>query len=178
MIVGVRSSVLRPRLTSAAPAAVFTIAFRVFRQALLIGAATARMPSLQVSPDKSVMLRCTSSPFTWSVFWERLRDVVLTRLADPALYDVSVRSLAAWTRMRPAAKTGRHLRTHSQASSPRSVALPQLPSSSTLSIGVDIWYAVLLEDSQSRTRDLHPIKSRPCRAYTIRSTRSRGRAVW
>ena len=68
------------------------------------------------------MFRCTSSSFTKSVFWERLRDVVLTRLADPALYDVSVRSLAALTRMRPAAKTGRYLRTHSQASTAQDFA--------------------------------------------------------
>ena len=34
---------------------------------------------------------------------------------------------------------------HSQASSPRSVALPQLPSSSTLPIGVVIWYSDPLE---------------------------------
>jgi len=52
------------------------------------------------------------------------------RVVEPALYGVSVRSLAALVGMRPTAKSGRLLRTHSQASSPRSVALPQLPSPS------------------------------------------------
>jgi hypothetical protein len=101
---------------------------------------------LQVSPDKSVIFRCTSSPFTWTVVWERLRDVVVTRLTEPALYDVSVRSLAAltWNASGWGQQT-RRLPIHPQASSPRSVALPQLPSSSTLSIGVDIWYTALLE---------------------------------
>ena len=90
------------------------------------------------------MLRCTSSPFTKSVVWERLRDVVLTRLADPALYDVSVRSLAVLTRIGPGGdKQTRRLRTHSQASSPRSVALPQLPSSSTSPSEQIIWYTAL-----------------------------------
>ena len=103
------------------------------------------------------MFRCTSSPFTKSSAWERLRDVVLTRLPDPALYDVSVRSLAALTRMLPAVTPIEH----SQASSPRSVALPQLPSSSTLSIGAIIWYIDLLKDSPSRTGDLHPITITP-----------------
>ncbi len=40
---------------------------------------------LQVSPDKRVMFRCANSSFAKSVVWERLRDVVLTRLAHPAL---------------------------------------------------------------------------------------------
>ena len=34
---------------------------------------------------------CASSPFTWTVDWERLRDAWPTRLTEPALYDVSVR---------------------------------------------------------------------------------------
>ncbi len=123
--IGLRGSVLRPLLAPASPAMDCSTAFQPFRQALLVGANDDSQAVWQVSPDKSVMLRCTSSPFTKSVVWERLRDVVLTRLTNPALYDVSVRSLAALTRMRPAAIPGRHLRTHSQASSPRSVALPR-----------------------------------------------------
>ena len=55
----------------------FAEMFRVFGQALQIWSERlTRMPSPQVSPDKSVMFRCTSSPFTKSVVWERLRDVV------------------------------------------------------------------------------------------------------
>jgi hypothetical protein len=42
------------------------------------------------------------------LIWERLRDVVLTRLTDPALYNVSVRSLAALTRMLPVATPIEH----------------------------------------------------------------------
>ena len=113
-------------------------AFLAFRRALLLGA-------IQVSPDKSVICRCTIWPFTCAVVWERLRDVVRTRLATPALHDVSVRSLAALVRMRPTAMSGRHLRTHSQASFPRLVTLPQLPSCRTLPIGAIIWYTDLLE---------------------------------
>ena len=113
------------------------------------------------------MFRRTSSSFTKSVVWERLRDVVLTRLADPALYDVSVRSLAALTRICPGGdKQTRRLRTYSQASSPRSVALPQLPSSSTLSIGAIIWYTDPLETPSFVQGTFTPQQSRPCRAYT------------
>ena len=67
------------------------------------------------------------------------------RLTEPALYDVSVRSLAALVRMRPTTNTLVGLSTHSQASSPRSVTLTQLPSPSTLPIGDIIWYTDLLE---------------------------------
>jgi hypothetical protein len=42
------------------------------------------MPSVQISPDKNVIFRCASSSFTFSVEGERLRDVVLTRLTEPA----------------------------------------------------------------------------------------------
>ena len=101
---------------------------------------------MQVSPDKNVMLRRASSSFTCPTDWVRLCDVVLTRLVEPALYDVSVRSLAALTWMHPGGdRQTRRLPIHPQASSPRSVTLPQLPSSSALSIGVDIWYTVLLK---------------------------------
>ncbi|MFT5524594.1 MAG: hypothetical protein ACI9HK_002549 [Pirellulaceae bacterium] len=114
------------------------------------------------------MLRCASSPFTKLVVWERLRDVVLTRLANPALYDVSVRSLAALTRTSPGGdKQTRRLRTYSQASSPRSVTLPQLPSSSTLPIGAIIWYTDRLEAPSLVQGTFTPLQSRPCRAYTI-----------
>ena len=127
--IGLRGSVLRPLLTPAPPEPAFADPFRAFRQALLLGAATARRPSVQVSPDKNVICRCTSSPFTCVTVWERLCGVVPTRLATPALYDVSVRSLAALA----------------PASFPRSVARPQLPSPRTLSIGAIIWYTDLLE---------------------------------
>jgi hypothetical protein len=121
-------------------------AFQPFRQALLAGANDGPWAAWQVSPDKSVIFRCASSPFTNPTDWERLRDVVVTRLVEPALYGVSVRSLAAWTKMGPGGdEQARRLRTHPQASSPRSVTLPQLPSSRTLPIGVDIWYTALLE---------------------------------
>ena len=172
--------------------------FQPFRQALLVGANDDSQVVLQVSPDKGlselarsklscVMFRCTSSPFTKSVVRKRLRDVVLARLADPALYDVSVRwnlfqhqdgkgrqrtsctptpdcqlrfeigsHLAALMRRSPGGDRlqTRRLRTSSQASSPRSVTLAkqaspsQLPSSSTLSIGVIIWYTELLKTSK------------------------------
>ena len=113
-------------------------AFLAFRQALLLGAR-------QVSPDKSVIGGRTSSSFTCGVVWERLRDVVLTRLSPSAWDDVSVRSLAALVRMRPTAKSGRCLRTHSQASFLPQVAPEQLPSPRTWSLGAIIWYADLLE---------------------------------
>ena len=38
----------------------------------------------QDSPDKNVVFRSPSSPFTSTVDWGRLRDVVLTLLTDPA----------------------------------------------------------------------------------------------
>ena len=65
-----------------------------FGQALIDGATMTRMPSMQTSPDKNVSCPCTSSSFTWATVWERLRDDWLTRLVAPALYDISVRSLA------------------------------------------------------------------------------------
>ena len=39
----------------------------------------------QISPDKDINFLCTSSPFTWSIDWERLSDVWRTCLTDPAL---------------------------------------------------------------------------------------------
>jgi len=72
---------------------------------------------------------CTNSAFTFPPGRERLRDAWLTRLGGPALDAVSVRNLAGLA----------------PASFPRFVASPQLPSPSALSIGVDIWYSVLLK---------------------------------
>ena len=63
-----------------------------------------------------------------------------SRSACMAFLFVASQLWREWGRRR---RSGRHLRTHSQASSPRSVALPQLPSPSTLSIGAYIWYTVL-----------------------------------
>ena len=77
--------------------------------------------------------------------WVRLCDDWLTRLTEPALYDVSVRNLAALVRVRLATVLCQLTDLHSQASSPRSVALTQLPSPSTLSIRDIIWYTDLLE---------------------------------
>jgi len=51
------------------------------------------------------------------------------------------------------------------ASSPRSVALPQLLSPRAFSIGVVPCGKLCSLDSQTHTGDLHPINSRPCRAY-------------
>lgn len=144
--IGVRDAVLRPLLTPASPARSCDRAFRPFKRALLAGANDGPQAAWQVSPDKNVVCRCTSSSFTCAVVWERLRDVVLTRLTSPALYDVSVRSLAALVRRRPGGEQQtRRLRTSSQASSPRPVARAQLPSPRTLTIGAIIWYADLLE---------------------------------
>ena len=69
-------------------------------------------------------------------------------------------------------KQTRRLPMHPQASSPRSVALPQLPSSSTLPIGVDIWYTVLLETPSLVQGTFTPQQSRPCRAYPCDARRA------
>jgi len=66
------------------PASSCDDAFQTFRQALLSGANDDSRVILQVSPDKNVIFRCTSSPFTWTGVWERLRDDWLTRLPEPA----------------------------------------------------------------------------------------------
>ena len=139
--VGIGSSVLRPRLTSAPPGSAFTDPFQGFGQALLAGATLGLDQAMQISPDKSVMLRCTSASFTCAVDWGRLRTDGRACLTEPALYDVSVRRLAALTWMHPGGDMQtRRLPIHPQASSPRSVTLPQLPSSSTSLSSVVIWY--------------------------------------
>ena len=86
-------SVLRPLLTSASPATACTAVFQAFGQALLPGAG-------QISPDKNVIGRRAGLCFTCEAVWERLRGVVPTRLASPALEHVSVRNLATLVRMR------------------------------------------------------------------------------
>jgi hypothetical protein len=54
----------------------------------------------------------------------------------------------------------------SQASFPRSVTLPQLPSPRVVSYELFIWYnAPLSKGLELNTRDFHPIRSRPCWAY-------------
>jgi hypothetical protein len=53
---------------------------------------------LQLSLDKTIDFRCTSSRFTNAVERRRLRDGRLACLPAPALYRVSVRSLAALRR--------------------------------------------------------------------------------
>ena len=52
----------------------------------------------RISLDKTYGFRCTSSRFTNADERRRLRDGWLTRLSAPALYQVSVRSLAALRR--------------------------------------------------------------------------------
>jgi hypothetical protein len=76
--IGSAASVLRPLLTSASPTTACTAGFQAFGQALLPGAG-------QISPDKNVICRRASSCFTCEAVWERLRGVVPTRLAAPAL---------------------------------------------------------------------------------------------
>ena len=85
-------------------------------------------------------------------------------MPELALYDASVRNLAALTRRDPGGELiqTRRLRISSQASSPRSVKLPQLPSSGTLSIGAIIWYADLLETLKLVQGTFTPQQSRPC----------------
>jgi len=112
------------------------------------------------------MFRCTSSPFTNEVAWDGFARDGAARLTSPALYGVSVRNLAALTMVGPGGvKQTRRLRTHTQASSPRSVTSPQLPSSSTLSIGRFIWYTEFLETPSLVQGTFTPLQSRPCRAY-------------
>ena len=59
----------------------------------------------------------------------------------------------------------------SQASFPRSITLPQLPSPCTSLRRKHLAYCLLIE-SRFRTGDLHPTSSRPCWAYALE--RSRG----
>jgi hypothetical protein len=82
-----------------------TVAFQAFGQALLPGAG-------QISPDKNVICRRAGSCFTCAAVWERLRGVVPTRLASPALEHVSVRNLATLAWMRPTTQNPVSLPTH------------------------------------------------------------------
>ena len=54
----------------------------------------------RISQDKTYGFRCASSRFTNADERRRFREVWLTHLSTPALYRVSVRNLAALTRMR------------------------------------------------------------------------------
>ncbi len=145
VVIGSDRSLLRSLLTPASPESVFTDPFHAFRQALLAGASTTRKSSMQVSPDKSMNLLCASSPFTKSIHRVRLCSVWPTRpLTRPSRTFLYVTSQIWWECDRRR-RSGRYLRTHSQASSPRSVALAQLPSPSACSLEAVIWYTDLLE---------------------------------
>ena len=54
----------------------------------------------RISQDKAYGFHCASSRFTNADERRRFRDVWLTHLSAPAFYRVSVRNLAALTRMR------------------------------------------------------------------------------
>ena len=114
----------------------------------------------QISPNKNVNFRCTSSPSTLeSVGTFRCPRAAHLRISL-GLYGVSVRSLAAladWVASP----------THSQASSPRLVALPQLPSPRTLSIGVTFGILPSLRFPFSY-RGLAPHKFTPMSGVPIR----------
>jgi hypothetical protein len=86
--------------------------------------------ALRISPDMGMNLRCTSSSSTLeSVGNGFARPRAAHLRVSLGLDDVSVRSLAAWTGHLIAGIPPRSVM--SQASSPRFVASPQLPSSST-----------------------------------------------
>ncbi len=99
--------------------------------------------------------RRASSCFTREAVWERLRGVVPTRLASPALEHVSVRNLATLAWMRLTTKVPVSLTTHPQASFPPRVAPEQLPSPRALPIGGITWSAILLQapNLAQRTRN-------------------------
>ena len=86
----------------------------------------------QTSPNKSVNFRCTSSPSTLESvgngFAVHGQLTSGSLWASMAFLYVALQLWREWGRRR---QSGRHLRTLSQASSPRSVASPQLPSPST-----------------------------------------------
>ena len=129
---GLRGSVLRPLLPTGIARVAFAIKLRLSAQGLLPDT------GLQSSQDKTINFRCASSRFTNADERKRFRDGWLTHLSPPALYQVSVRNLAALTRMSLTTVLCQLTERHSQASFPRSITLPQLPSSSTLSIGVTV----------------------------------------
>ena len=97
----------------------------------------------QASPDKVVSLPCTTAPFTVSP--ASLGFAVWCRLASghSAFYGISVRRLAGL----PPASFG-----------PGLAATP-LPSARG-------WRHTPFHGGDTPTGDLHPIDSRPCRAYT------------
>jgi len=99
----------------------------------------------QASPDKSVNFRCTTAPFTVSpVPWALTCCAVLP--GDSALYGISVR--------RPTSLPSASFRPH--------LTVTPLPSAST-----SCYY---FNSIGTRTGDLNPISSRPCRAYTNSSS--------
>ena len=152
-------------------------AFQGFGQALLAGATCGLDHTMQISPDKNVMFRCTSSPFTCVVVWNGFARDGAARLTTPALYGVSVRNLTALmgSRLGGVEQTQR-LRTRSQASLPRSVTLAQLPSSSTCLSTVVIWYTEFLKVPVSY-RGLSPHNIPPMPGAPMRWTEVAGDAV-
>jgi hypothetical protein len=116
------------------------------------------------------------------VCWERFRCPRATHLRiSLGLYDVSVRSLATWTRMwrnRVPRSLDQHIRRLPLHGSSPPRSCPRL----VLSIG---WLHLVYcppSNSQFRTGDLHPTSSRPCRAYRFHpsppSGRSKLRIAW
>ena len=117
----------------------------------------------QISPNKNVNFRRTSSPSTRRPLGIGFARPRAAHLGTPSLNDVSVRSLAALV----------------PVSFPRSVPLPRPTSGRcplsprTLSIGEIIWYADLLETPNSYT-GLSPDKITPMTGVHNRFNRSRG----
>jgi hypothetical protein len=68
------------------------------------------------------------------------------------------------------ASSGRYLRTHSQASSPGSVASPQLPSPRTVFQWKFIWYTDSLKETGTKHRGLSPHKITPMLGVLQRRT--------
>ena len=107
----------------------------------------------QISPDKGMNFRSTTASFTVSAEpWALLSCASLP--TDSACYDVSVRRLNALL----------------QASFPQSLAALQLPLANSC--------CTLNKYRSSPIRDLHPISSRPCRAYTSAFTATAALANW
>jgi hypothetical protein len=138
----------------------------------------------QTSPNKNVNFRCASSPTNaarrcppWSVSGTVSLSIGSSpqHLSGPRMAFLFVASQLwrEWDRRR---QSGRRLRTHSQASFPRSVALPQLPSPRTCLVGLHLVSCPPI-NSRFRPGDLHPTSSRPCRAYDATEPRSRP-AAW
>ena len=107
----------------------------------------------QISPDKDMNFHSTTASFTVSTEpWASLSCANLPM--DSALYDVSVRRLTVLL----------------QASFPQSLAALQLPFANSC--------CTLNKYRSSPIRDLHPISSCPCRAYTKKSSRRKKRAAY